>query len=61
MWTHHSFRLTLLSADPGNAILLNGVKQTANREIGVPAFQPPIPKPTSEFRFNGNSPYKIGS
>ncbi len=25
---------------PGNAILLNGVVQTANREIGVPGFQP---------------------
>jgi hypothetical protein len=25
---------------PGNAILLNGVVQTANREIGVPGIQP---------------------
>ena len=25
---------------PGNAILLNGVTQTANREIGVPRSQP---------------------
>ena len=25
---------------PGNAILLNGVMQFANREIGVPGFQP---------------------
>jgi hypothetical protein len=25
---------------PGNAILLNGVTQIANREIGVPGFLP---------------------
>jgi hypothetical protein len=25
---------------PGNAILLNGVVHTANREIGVPGWQP---------------------
>jgi len=28
----------LLGDVPGNAILLNGVLQTANREIGVPGF-----------------------
>src|ERR1700686_3261975 len=38
--------------DPGNAILLNGVLRTANREIGVPGFQPQVPKPTSEFRIS---------
>jgi hypothetical protein len=27
-------------ASPGNAILLNGVRKPANREIGVPGFQP---------------------
>ena len=26
--------------DPGNAIVLNGIVQTANREIGVPGFPP---------------------
>jgi len=26
----------------GSAILLNGVLQTANREIGVPGFQPQV-------------------
>ena len=30
-----------LEMAPGNAILLNGVGQTANREIGVPGLQPP--------------------
>jgi hypothetical protein len=39
------------AADPGNAILLNGVRQTANREIGVPGFQPQVAKSTSRFRF----------
>jgi predicted RNase H-like HicB family nuclease len=29
----------MLGADPGNAILLNGVMPTANPEIGVPGFQ----------------------
>jgi hypothetical protein len=33
----------LAGGDPGNAILLNGVMQTANREIGVPGFQPDVP------------------
>jgi len=28
------------AVQPGNAILVNGVLQTANREIGVPRFQP---------------------
>jgi hypothetical protein len=28
----------MLGVDPGNAILLNGVLQTANREIGVPGM-----------------------
>jgi hypothetical protein len=32
--------LATLGGDPGNAILLNGVMQTANREIGVPGFRP---------------------
>ncbi len=27
-----------VGGNPGNAILLNGVKQTANHEIGVPGF-----------------------
>jgi hypothetical protein len=27
----------MLGGDPGNAILLNGVLQTANREIGAPS------------------------
>ena len=44
--------LTLLGGDPGNAILLNGVLQTANLEIGVPGFPSQVPTPTSEFRFN---------
>jgi hypothetical protein len=43
--------LALLGGDPGNAILLNGVVQTANLEIGVPGFQPQVLKSTSEFRF----------
>jgi hypothetical protein len=50
LWEH----LTLQCGDRGNAILLNGVRQTANREIGVPGFQPHIPKSTSEFRCNGD-------
>jgi hypothetical protein len=40
----------MLGGDPGNAILLNGVLQTANLEIGVPGFQPQVPTSTSEFR-----------
>jgi hypothetical protein len=28
----------MLGGEPGNAILLNGVVQTVNREIGVPGF-----------------------
>jgi hypothetical protein len=39
-----------LGGDPGNAILPNGVLQTANREIGAPGFQPQGPKSTPEFR-----------
>src|SRR5713226_8216321 len=42
--------LALLGGDPGNTILLNGVLQTANLEIGVPGFQPQVPTSTSEFR-----------
>jgi hypothetical protein len=40
---------TLVGGDPGNAILQNGVMQTANLEIGVPGFQPQVPKSTLEF------------
>jgi hypothetical protein len=29
-------RAQMINCLPGNAILLNGVRQTANREIGVP-------------------------
>ena len=43
--------LALLGGDPGNAILLNGVMQTANLEIGAPGLQPQVPTSTSEFRF----------
>jgi hypothetical protein len=39
-------------SDPGKAILLNGVMQTANLEIGVPGYQPQVPTSTSEFRLN---------
>src|ERR1700687_5086254 len=46
--------LSLLGGDPGNAILLNGVTQTANLEIGAPGFQPQAPKSTSEFRLRGD-------
>jgi hypothetical protein len=46
-----SLILDLLGGDPGNAILPNGVLQTANLEIGVPGFQPQVPKSNSEFRF----------
>jgi hypothetical protein len=42
--------LALPGGDPGNAILQNGVMQTANLEIGVPGLQPQVPKSTSEFR-----------
>jgi hypothetical protein len=38
-----------MGRDPGNAILLNGVQQTTNREIGVPGSQPQIRKLTLEF------------
>src|ERR1700686_1986682 len=48
-WNH----LSLLRGDPGNAILLNGVLQTANLEIGVPGVQSQVPKSTWEFRFIG--------
>jgi hypothetical protein len=41
--------LALLNGDPGNAILLNGVLQTADLEIGVPGFQPQVPTSTAEF------------
>jgi hypothetical protein len=34
----------MLGADPGNAILLNGVLRTANREIGVPGAGGPDAK-----------------
>jgi hypothetical protein len=39
-------------SDPGKAILLNGVMQTANLETGVPGYQPQVPTSTSEFRLN---------
>src|SRR5207245_9646794 len=42
--------LALLGGDPGNAILLNGVMQTANLEIGVSGFQPQVPTSTAKFR-----------
>jgi hypothetical protein len=45
-----NFRFQPDGGDPGNAILLNGVLQTANLEIGVPGFQPQVPISTSEFR-----------
>ena len=45
-------RSPALVDDPGNTILLNGVQQTANREIGVPGFQPHIVKSTSDFSRN---------
>src|ERR1700674_1744896 len=32
---------------PGNAMLRNGVRQDANREIGVPGIQPPACQPPS--------------
>ena len=38
--------------DPGNAILLNGVLPTANREIGVPGIYPQIPNSSSESRLD---------
>jgi hypothetical protein len=41
--------LTLLRGDPGNALLSNGVMQTANREKGVPGFPPQVPTAISEF------------
>jgi hypothetical protein len=47
------------NARPGNAILQNGVMQTANLEIGVPGLQPQVLQSTSEFRFNANSPKGI--
>jgi hypothetical protein len=34
-----------------SAILLNGVLQTANGEIGVPRSEPQLPTSISEFRF----------
>jgi hypothetical protein len=42
--------------DPGNAILLNGLMQTARRggEIGVPGFQTQVLISTSEFRLIAN-------
>ena len=48
--------LALLGGDPGSAILLNGVMQTANLEIGVPGFQPQVPTSTSEFRLSPSPP-----
>ena len=36
---------------PGNAILLNGVVQNANREIGFPGFQPLQAKESSGLFF----------
>src|ERR1700730_13181515 len=48
--------LALLGGDPGNAILQNGVMQTANLEIGVPGFQPQLSTSTSEFRLNRSRP-----
>jgi hypothetical protein len=42
-------RSPALVDDPGIAILLNGVQQTAKREIGVPGFQPALPQ--INFRF----------
>jgi hypothetical protein len=44
--------LGLHGGAPGNAILPNGVLPTANREIGVPGFQPRVRKSTSEFSLN---------
>jgi hypothetical protein len=44
----------LTAAIPRNAILLIGMMQTANLEIGVPAFQPQVPKSTSEFTLIAN-------
>jgi hypothetical protein len=40
----------MLGGVPGSAILLNGVQQTANREIGVPGSQRQVPEPTYEFK-----------
>jgi hypothetical protein len=45
------FDLTIQGGDPGKLILLTDVQQTANREIGVPGFQPEAPKSTPEFTF----------
>jgi len=39
----------MLGADPGNAILLNGVLRTANREIGVPGAGGPDAKSGDEL------------
>jgi hypothetical protein len=42
--------LAPVGSDPGNAILPNGVLQTANLEIGVPGLQPQVPQLSPEFR-----------
>jgi hypothetical protein len=39
-----------LGCDPGNAILLSDVQQTANLEIGVPGFEHPPPQINFGFR-----------
>jgi hypothetical protein len=41
--------LPQLGGDPGNAILLNGVTQHADLEIGAPGFQSQVPKSISEL------------
>jgi predicted small integral membrane protein len=43
----------------GNAILLNGVLQSANREIGVPGFQP-IRRDLRLIRFQRNERLFLG-
>jgi hypothetical protein len=40
----------------GNAILLNGVVKTANREIGVPGFQSKSFTQTFEAQFKEDAP-----
>ena len=46
--------LNLHGSDPWNAILstVGGVRENANREIGVPRFQSQVPTSPSDFRFN---------
>jgi hypothetical protein len=43
-----SLILSLLGDEAGNAILPNGVMQTANLEIDVPGFQPQTLKSKSD-------------